>query len=187
VRRGVYPHLSHSVPRRIPQNQLDGNAPGRTSLDANLAYGLVCVDIFGLSWTPLAPDVAERGGFEPPIRLPVCRISSAVLSTTQPPLQAQGKLSWRPIWAAGRYHARSAATSARTRRPVARRGVRSAQHRRSSPATSSGKFHNIVGLIRQHRRMAGNVDSRRLCAYLTRFARGLTSARLHLRPRRPRP
>src|SRR5262245_33069326 len=32
--------------------------------------------------------VAEREGFEPPIRLPVCRISSAVLSTTQPPLQA---------------------------------------------------------------------------------------------------
>ena len=30
---------------------------------------------------------AEREGFEPPIRLPVCRISSAVLSTTQPPLQ----------------------------------------------------------------------------------------------------
>jgi hypothetical protein len=29
----------------------------------------------------------EREGFEPPIRLPVCRISSAVLSTTQPPLQ----------------------------------------------------------------------------------------------------
>src|ERR671913_425897 len=33
-------------------------------------------------------SLAERGGFEPPIRLPVCRISSAVLSTTQPPLQA---------------------------------------------------------------------------------------------------
>ena len=32
--------------------------------------------------------MAEREGFEPPIRLPVCRISSAVLSTTQPPLQA---------------------------------------------------------------------------------------------------
>ena len=31
--------------------------------------------------------VAEREGFEPPIRLPVRRISSAVLSTTQPPLQ----------------------------------------------------------------------------------------------------
>jgi hypothetical protein len=30
--------------------------------------------------------LAEREGFEPPIRLPVCRISSAVLSTTQPPL-----------------------------------------------------------------------------------------------------
>ncbi len=31
--------------------------------------------------------MAEREGFEPPIRLPVCRISSAVLSTAQPPLQ----------------------------------------------------------------------------------------------------
>jgi hypothetical protein len=44
-------------------------------------------------------DVAEREGFEPPIRLPVCRISSAVLSTTQPPLQAFANnsiSSWRP-------------------------------------------------------------------------------------------
>src|SRR6516165_4243806 len=32
-------------------------------------------------------DLAEREGFEPPIRLPVCRISSAVRSTTLPPLQ----------------------------------------------------------------------------------------------------
>jgi hypothetical protein len=39
------------------------------------------------SWA-FANLVAEREGFEPPIRLPVCRISSAVLSTTQPPLQA---------------------------------------------------------------------------------------------------
>src|SRR5947209_3062576 len=31
--------------------------------------------------------LAEREGFEPPIRLPVCRISSAVLSTAQPPLR----------------------------------------------------------------------------------------------------
>ena len=31
--------------------------------------------------------VAEREGFEPPIRLPVCRISSAVHSTTLPPLR----------------------------------------------------------------------------------------------------
>src|SRR5262245_54713769 len=31
--------------------------------------------------------LAEREGFEPPIRLPVCRISSAVHSTTLPPLQ----------------------------------------------------------------------------------------------------
>jgi hypothetical protein len=31
--------------------------------------------------------LAEREGFEPPIRLPVCRISSAVRSTTLPPLR----------------------------------------------------------------------------------------------------
>src|SRR6516165_7633523 len=31
--------------------------------------------------------LAEREGFEPPIPLRVCRISSAVLSTTQPPLR----------------------------------------------------------------------------------------------------
>src|SRR5215467_15013048 len=39
--------------------------------------------------------VAEREGFEPPIRLPVCRISSAVLSTTQPPLHP-GRARARP-------------------------------------------------------------------------------------------
>src|SRR5712672_1374474 len=32
--------------------------------------------------------MAEREGFEPPIRLPVCRISSAVHSTTLPPLHS---------------------------------------------------------------------------------------------------
>ena len=35
--------------------------------------------------------MAERVGFEPTIRLPVCRISSAVLSTTQPPLRSIGR------------------------------------------------------------------------------------------------
>ena len=32
-------------------------------------------------------SMAERVGFEPTVRLPVRRISSAVLSTTQPPLR----------------------------------------------------------------------------------------------------
>ena len=36
----------------------------------------------------LALNMAEREGFEPPIRLPVFRISSAARSTTLPPLQA---------------------------------------------------------------------------------------------------
>ena len=31
--------------------------------------------------------VAEREGFEPPMELPPCRISSAVQSTTLPPLR----------------------------------------------------------------------------------------------------
>ena len=34
--------------------------------------------------------LAEREGFEPSIRLPVCRISSAVHSTTLPPLRKVG-------------------------------------------------------------------------------------------------
>ena len=36
----------------------------------------------------IGKHLAERGGFEPPIELPLCRISSAVLSTTQPPLRS---------------------------------------------------------------------------------------------------
>jgi hypothetical protein len=35
--------------------------------------------------------MAEREGFEPSIPLRVCRISSAVLSTAQPPLQTVGR------------------------------------------------------------------------------------------------
>ena len=44
----------------------------------------------GYRGSETAADVplAEREGFEPPIRLPVCRISSAVHSTTLPPLQS---------------------------------------------------------------------------------------------------
>src|SRR5205807_542137 len=43
--------------------------------------------------SPKGPKkLAEREGFEPSIRLPVCRISSAVLSTAQPPLQRAQKL-----------------------------------------------------------------------------------------------
>jgi hypothetical protein len=38
-------------------------------------------------------NLAEREGFEPPIQLPVCRISSAVLSTAQPPLQRASEAS----------------------------------------------------------------------------------------------
>jgi hypothetical protein len=40
--------------------------------------------------------VAEREGFEPPIGLHLCRISSAVHSTTLPPLQAPRRVIPRP-------------------------------------------------------------------------------------------
>src|SRR5262245_47139216 len=41
--------------------------------------------------------LAERAGFEPAIPLRVCRISSAVLSTTQPPLLSRATAG--PFWA----------------------------------------------------------------------------------------
>jgi hypothetical protein len=39
-------------------------------------------------------QMAERVGFEPTVRLPVRRISSAVLSTTQPPLRECKVYAW---------------------------------------------------------------------------------------------
>ncbi len=42
---------------------------------------------------PVLFVMAERVGFEPTIELPLCRISSAVLSTTQPPLRYQKRFS----------------------------------------------------------------------------------------------
>jgi hypothetical protein len=45
------------------------------------------LELFGHWRTAGNRSLAEREGFEPPIRLPVCRISSAVHSTTLPPLQ----------------------------------------------------------------------------------------------------
>ena len=41
--------------------------------------------------------LAEREGFEPPIRLPVCRISSAVHSTALPPLRSPQRGNNAPI------------------------------------------------------------------------------------------
>jgi hypothetical protein len=52
--------------------------------------------------------LAEREGFEPPIRLPVCRISSAVLSTAQPPLRSPNGLEKAPM--DGRYLTKRADT-----------------------------------------------------------------------------
>jgi hypothetical protein len=46
--------------------------------------------------------VAEREGFEPPVRLPVLRISSATHSTTLPPLREGSRLTAR--WSLAEYH-----------------------------------------------------------------------------------
>src|ERR1700757_3520862 len=52
-------------------------------------------------WRPMENrGVAEREGFEPPIPLRVCRISSAVLSTTQPPLRSPKRAKNGREWTA---------------------------------------------------------------------------------------
>ena len=45
--------------------------------------------------------MAEREGFEPPIGLHLCRISSAVRSTTLPPLQAPRRTVLASFWSGG--------------------------------------------------------------------------------------
>jgi hypothetical protein len=61
-----------------------------------LVAGIALIEFRGAPVTAAPPPptvtvrrgcVAERVGFEPTVRLPVRRISSAVLSTTQPPLR----------------------------------------------------------------------------------------------------
>ena len=80
----------------------------------------------------VAEELAEREGFEPPIRLPVCRISSAVHSTALPPLR---EIEGPAKGAAGRYGAAYDIASGRLqlpnggqvcvrRRPLALCGVR---------------------------------------------------------------
>src|ERR1700722_7906405 len=62
--------------------------PGRSGSMAEACVGSTAII------TSKTSRMAEREGFEPPIRLPVCRISSAVHSTTLPPLRtAQTGLS----------------------------------------------------------------------------------------------
>ena len=54
---------------------------------SNLARKFDTYGAKSLTGNETKTGVAEREGFEPPIRLPVCRISSAVHSTTLPPLR----------------------------------------------------------------------------------------------------
>src|SRR5262245_5393024 len=65
----------------------DCGGPGRTCPDTSAYQERLFKAISERLRTRANNNLAEREGFEPPIRLPVCRISSAVLSTTQPPLQ----------------------------------------------------------------------------------------------------
>ena len=80
-----------------------GMLPGTTHRKGHVYHP--CVPIgrqkaYGNQWPVdfagfLVP-VAEREGFEPPIGLHLCRISSAVHSTTLPPLQAQIRANRAP-------------------------------------------------------------------------------------------
>ena len=53
--------------------------------------------------------MAEREGFEPPMELPPCRISSAVLSTTQPPLRVKEPAIDKTLYMAGTFNPADAA------------------------------------------------------------------------------
>src|SRR6266540_426274 len=74
--------------RRKPRCEVQGDA--RSPLVTS-AVSIACTGSLpstGATHLERANEIlAEREGFEPPIRLPVCRISSAVLSTAQPPLR----------------------------------------------------------------------------------------------------
>src|SRR4051812_36172949 len=66
--------------------------------------------------------MAEREGFEPPIRLPVCRISSAVHSTTLPPLH-QGRKAGSGAPRRGASHKRKPEPKQALRRAGLERGI----------------------------------------------------------------
>src|SRR5262245_57590735 len=90
VRDGVgergFDHLA-GVAGALRRSGLPGRSPGCTVVQ-RICRWEVKAYCGGRRCAAVTRVLAEREGFEPPIRLPVCRISSAVLSTTQPPLQA---------------------------------------------------------------------------------------------------
>jgi hypothetical protein len=73
---GMLPRLIHPKPHLRPLLCTTGRF--RTALSYR----------YNLNFLRFACFLAEREGFEPPIGLHLCRISSAVHSTTLPPLQA---------------------------------------------------------------------------------------------------
>jgi hypothetical protein len=112
--------------------------------------------------------LAERGGFEPPIRLPVCRISSAVLSTTQPPLRSRRVLVEGGACVARGRRGRQAAS-----RPQC--GL----HPSGSGRANAIDFRSLGGLFRPDcpalvpvRPPVPSVDKRSLAAYESRLTRG---------------
>src|SRR5437773_12083099 len=69
-------------------------------------------------------SLAEREGFEPPIGLHLCRISSAVHSTTLPPLQAPRRVIPRPAVGACSRRGRLGRQGAGPRNPWRPRGAK---------------------------------------------------------------
>jgi hypothetical protein len=76
---------------KVKRGVLIGQALGHNAKAAKIFRNFRCLDC----------QLAEREGFEPPIRLPVCRISSAVRSTTLPPLRGREGRGKRPFGRAG--------------------------------------------------------------------------------------
>ena len=105
--------------------------------------------------------LAEREGFEPPVRLPVLRISSATHSTTLPPLRgSKRELRWsrealprrgrgfnHHCWAAGRAKAIQQGIRAHIQASARNRHCRSLRRRaRARQGGKNGELYQIIDL-----------------------------------------
>src|SRR5690606_10293060 len=83
------PRPRRGLGRRIPHYGAGvGSSRPPSTRTVNLSRSSAAVPLASRT-AQLSADLAERVGFEPTIPLRVCRISSAVLSTAQPPLRVR--------------------------------------------------------------------------------------------------
>ena len=96
----MYPRVVPLRPPKIPRTTRDINARTIGRITQQFQYECQAVGCGGIVGHA---NMAERVGFEPTIPLRVCRISSAVPSTTRPPLRSgPGSRGYYPHSSTGR-------------------------------------------------------------------------------------